>query len=105
MTLSPERRQLVEEIFSLTREMGEQTTAEAWEQVSELECRRRIQLEALLTAVSPEETDEITDVIQRVLEADRLMMDVGMEKKLGLMEEILQISKGRRASKAYTETP
>lgn len=105
MALSPEHQQQVEEIFSLTREMGEQASQKEWEQVAELERQRRDRLESLLKVVAPEESDEIAEAIRRVLEADRLIMEVGAEEKLHLMEEILQIGKGRKASKAYTETP
>lgn len=105
MSLSPERRRQVEEIFSLTRKMGEQTTDKAWEQVAELERQRRSRLESLLESTTSEESDEIAEAIRRVMEADRLIMEVGNAEKLRLMEEILQLGKGRKASKAYSETP
>jgi hypothetical protein len=105
MPLSEQSRQQVETIFSLTKQMGELTGEKAWPQISELEQQRRHCLQSLLEAVRDEEREAIADVIRRLMEADRLIMEVGNEEKLRLMEEILHLGKGRRASKAYSETP
>jgi predicted nucleotide-binding protein (sugar kinase/HSP70/actin superfamily) len=105
MSLNPKRLQLVEEVFDLTRQMGQQTSEKAWEQVAELERERRARLEAVLESVPAEESAEVAEVIRRVMEADRLIIEISNEEKLRLMEDILQLNKGRKASMAYSENP
>lgn len=93
----------LQQLISLSRLMLEQAQSSLWDEVSELEERRRMLMtEFFLIAVPDGLSGAVAEGIQSIMAIDRELMELGRVGKLELEQVLRQIDQGRKAVKAYS---
>lgn len=98
--MSVQRHQLLDQALQLSRQMGDCGVEGDWQQVIVLESRRSALLEQAFAEPAP--ADEPTArQIHAILEADRYLMNLGVEARDGAAAELARMQRGRRGQQAY----
>ena len=92
-------------LVTASEEMLELAKQGDWEKVTEIESRRRPELEHFFNSLSPEESqlhsDFLRQSIERILVVDDEIMAIGLESKNKLVEWIQKNSSSRQAMSEY----
>ncbi len=102
--MEKERLQAWDDIRKLTSAMGRMAEEGQWEQVGELESRRRERLERFFsTPVPSSDAPAVAEAIRELMALDEAITHRGAALREEVARELNTISKGRRASAAYSE--
>jgi hypothetical protein len=93
----------LEQLITLTRAMLENAQSSAWDEVIELEAKRRELIAAFfLSPIQPELAPAVAEGIQLILAMDRDSAKLGLAEKLEAGQALRQMEQGRKAVKAYS---
>lgn len=93
----------LQQLIALTRTMLEKAQSSAWDEVIELEAKRRDLIVAFfLTPIRPELAPAVAEGIQLILAVDREIAKLGLAEKLDAGQALRQMEQGRKAVKAYS---
>jgi hypothetical protein len=93
----------LQQLVALTRTMLEKAQSSAWDEVIELEAKRRDLISAFfLTPIQTESAPTVAEGIQLILAMDRDTAKLGQTEKLDAGQALRQMEQGRKAVKAYS---
>ena len=91
-----DREALLEEALRHTHRMLELAARQEWQAVVELETRRRGLLEQAFATREP-----LTERVREILDLDKVLLEASMRIRDEVGEELGQLHKGRRGTRAY----
>jgi hypothetical protein len=92
-----------QQLIALTRAMLEKAQSSAWDEVIELEAKRRDLISAFfLTPIQTELAPTVAEGIQLIQAMDRDTAKLGLAEKLEAGQALQQMGQGRKAVKAYS---
>lgn len=98
----PRERQL-SVIFSITQDMLEKAKNNHWETVISLEAQRHgLIADYFAVPVADQEAPSVAHYINKVLEIDKQLIELGNSGCQHLREDLQKINHGKRAMKGYT---
>ena len=101
---SIEYEQKLSEILIISQTMLDHAKRGEWPELTQIEKRRGKLLEDFFAqTITPEMASTIEDIIRQVMAVDKEVIAIGedMQKQMG--DDLRKISKGKAATKAYTE--
>ena len=95
-----DREALLEEALLHTHRMLELAARQEWQAVVELETRRRGLLEQAFATREPL-TEPLAERVREILDLDKILLEASMRIRDEVGEELAQLHKGRRGTRAY----
>jgi len=102
-TRAAPREQQLPVILSITKEMLERAKKNNWEAVIDLESQRTALIaDFFATPVSGREVSAVANYLNKILEVDRQLIELGDNECQHLRENLQKINHSKRAMKVYT---
>ncbi len=95
-----DREALLDEALRHTHRMLELAATREWQAVVELETRRRGLLEQAFATREPL-TESLAERVREILDLDKILLEASMRIRDEVGEELGQLHKGRRGTRAY----
>jgi len=108
MPIKAEQTVSIDTIMEMTRAMDDASSSELWDVVTEVEKKRQPLIRTFFGDLSQlvdesESTDEVQQLIQKILTTDLQIMQRADQTRTAVGKELQLISKGQRASQAYIQ--
>lgn len=98
----PQRHQLLDQAVQLSIRMGDLGAQGDWAEVVALESQRSDMLQQAFAV--PGRADQLTaGKIQAILEADKRLMQLGLQARDEAAAELAQMQRGRKVQRAYRD--